>query len=352
MRLLGHSLLILLTASLPAWADTVEDLHRGTVAVEDLGEAQLAAGTRQALAQVLVKVSGHRETLQRPAVKAALADGTRYMQRYRYLRDDLPAGERLNLQVYFDAESINALLRESAAPLWTANRPELLLWLMVDDGGGRQIATAETHPELYKTIEASMERRGVPLAFPLLDLEDLRSLTSDALWRMDELDVYRAAQRYGQENVLVGRLTALPGNRWMGDWTYLYRQTSFTGSIYGQPAIAVTSTISDFVADRMGERYAVAAGLQVESLLVRIDSVESYADYQTLLDVFSDVELVSDAWMAYREDDSAVFRLTAQADAVALGSILSLDRRLEPLASPPALRRGPVHLDLHYRWQP
>ena len=336
----------------PLRADIVADLHRGVVAVEDLSQAQLSEGTRSALAQVLVKVSGQPAVLENPLLQEALMDGRRYMQRYRYLRDQLPAGEALNLEVYFDATSINALLQQADAPLWTANRPPVLLWLVVDDGDGRTVATPETHTALFQSLEASMDKRGVPVTYPLYDLEDLRSLRVDALWRMDELEVYRASQRYGHDNVLVGRLTALPGERWMGDWTYLYREDSSAGSIYGQPAMAVSAALSNFVADRMGARYAVAAGEVEEPLLVRVDSVNGYADYHALLTFFAEVELVSDVWLAYLEGRSAVFRLTAQADADSLGSILSLDRRLEPLTAAPALRRGPVGLDLSYRWQP
>jgi hypothetical protein len=329
-------------------AAAVADLHRGLVAVENHGQAQLQSGTRQALAQVLVKVSGHPDVLALAPLESAVADASRYVQRYRYLRDD----DRLLLEVYFDPESVNSLLRDAAAPLWTANRPALLLWLVVDDGAQRRLATPDSDPALYEALRASMDRRGVPLAYPLYDLQDMRAARVEDLWRLDELSAYRASRRYGNENVLIGRFTALPGERWMGDWTYLYRQDSSAGSVYGESDLALSSALADFVADRMGPRYAVAAGQGAAALLVRVESVTGFDDYSALLDVFTRVELVSDAWLAYLEDNSAVFRLTAQADADSLGSILALDRRLEPLRNPPPLRRGPVNLDLSYRWLP
>ncbi len=350
-RTLFQTLLLIaaIGLALPASAVVVEDLHRALVDVEDHSNAQLQAATREALSQVLVKVSGSPAVLANEQLTAALDEASRYMQRYQYLR---PEDGSLKLQVHFDPQSVNDLLRNAGAPLWTANRPPLLVWLVVDDATGRHIATPDSNPELFDTLTRELERRGVPVTFPLYDLQDTLAISVQALWRLDELAVYRASQRYGVANVLVGRMTALPGERWMGDWSYLYNQDSAAGSLYGQSAQAYSGEMVDFVADRMAGRYAVAADAQALEVLVRVDDIDAFADYRTVLQYLEGIELVDDAWPAYLEGDSVVFRLAAQADAEALHRIVALNRRLQRQAQPEPLRRGPINLDLVYRWTP
>ncbi len=354
-RALGATALVVVTAlSHSTRAEQVEGLHQGVVSVADHGQAALQSGTRAALEQVLLKVSGHPSVLDNERLTDALQDATRYMQRYRYVRDD----DALSLEVDFDPASVNALLRENGSPLWTSNRPAVLVWLVLEDANGRRLATPDSDPGVFSALQNAMVRRGVPQAYPLYDLADLQAAGLDALWRLDELTVYRASRRYGNDNVVVGRFKALPDGSWLGDWTYLYRQDSSSGSLYRQDTQAVADRIANFVADRMAPRYAVAAGDGERSLLVRVDSVQSFDDYSVLLETFMDVEFVSRAWLAYFDSrrtpggPSAVFRLTAQADADSLERVLALDRRLQRNTQPSPLPRGPLGIELSYRWLP
>ncbi len=345
--LLASAILLL---SLSARAVLVEDLHRARVPVDNHSAGELSRGTREALAQVFVKTSGSPDVLENPFLQQSLADASNYMQRYRYLRPD---DDSLELQVHFDPQLVNELLLEARAPLWTANRPPLLMWLVIDDGSRRRMASAESDPELFERLAQELERRGVPAVYPLHDLQDTVALDVRDLWRMDELAILSASERYGVANVLAGRLTLLPGERWMGDWTYLYNSDSSSASFYGEPAPVFTASAVDFVADRMAERYAVAAGAsQGREVLVRVDAVADFQQYRDVLALLEAVELIDDAWPAYLEGDSVVFRLAAQAEPEQLHRIVSLNRRLERLEAPEPLRRGPINLDLVYRWNP
>ncbi len=345
--LLAGAMLLL---ALSVQAVLVEDLHRALVPVKDHSAGELARGTREGLAQVFVKTSGSPGVLDNPLLQQSLANASNYMQRYRYLRPD---DDSLELQVHFDPQLVNDLLLEARAPLWTANRPPLLVWLVIDDGANRRLAIADSDPEVFGRLGQELERRGVPVVYPLYDLQDTLALDVHDLWRMDELAIFSASQRYGVANVLAGRLTVLPGERWMGDWTYLYNQNSSRASFYGEMASVFTANAVDFVADRMAERYAVAVGAsQGREVLVRVDAVADFQQYRDVLALLEAVELIDNAWPAYLEGNSVVFRLAAQAEPEQLHRIVSLNRRLERLDAPEPLRRGPINLDLVYRWNP
>lgn len=349
MRLLATLALSVLLWSQAAQAVVVEDLHRALVPVADHSPVALNSATSAGLAQVFIKTSGDPAVLDNPVLQQSLESASDYMQRYRYLRAE--EDDSLLLQVHFDPQLVNDLLLEARAPLWTANRPPLLVWLVVDDGTGRRLASAETDPALFERLALELERRGVPAVYPLYDLQDTLALDVHQLWRMDELAIFGASRRYGVANVLAGRVTALPGERWMGDWVYLHNQESSAASFYGEAAPVFSANMVDFVADRMAERYAVAAGAgQGQEVLVRVDAVGDFAEYQRVLRLFRDVELVDDVWPAYLEGESVVFRLSAQAEPEQLDRIVSLSRRLERVEAAQPLRRGPINLDLVYRW--
>lgn len=341
-------LVLLLLFSSTAGSVVVDSLHRAVVDVEDHSSGQLTTATRQALAQVLVKVSGDRSVLEYDVLQRALAQSDGYVQRYRYLRSD---DGRLRLQVHFEPQLVNDLLRESRAPLWTANRPSLLVWLVVEDSGGRQPVTRESHPELIDAVTEQLERRGVPAVFPLYDLQDTLALSVDDLWQLNEIAVSRASRRYGVTEVLAGRITELSVDRWMGDWLYLYDREAMDSSFYGETLADFSGTAVDLVADNMAARFAIAAGEGgADAVLVRVDDIAEYADYRTVIQFFERIELVDTAWPAYVEGDSVVFRLNAQADAEQLHRIIALNRRLRRVESPRPLERGPVDLALTYQW--
>ena len=347
--LLSLAGLLLLHASM-AGAVVVENLHRALVDVEDHGNRQLQRATRRGLAQVFVKVSGDPAVLEYDEVRSALDRSERFMQRYRYLRAD---DGSLKLQVHFDPQLVNERLRDAGAPLWTANRPPVLVWLVAEDAGGRHRVTRDTNPALLEAIAEQLERRGVPAIYPLLDLEDTIELTVHELWQLDEIAISRASQRYGVANVLVGRVTALPEDRWMGDWLYLIDQDSAAASFYGDETPTFSARAIDLVADHMAARYAVAAESGGGgSVLVRVDALDGYPDYRQVLQYFEAIELVDAAWPAYVENDSVVFRLSAQADPEQLHRIIALNRSFQRQESPAPLDRGPLNQALAYRWVP
>ena len=342
------SFLVLLLFCSAAAPVVVDSLHRAVVDVKDHSSGALTGATRQGLSQVLVKVSGNRSVLEYDVLRRALAQSDRYVQQYRYLRPD---DDSLKLEVYFDPQLVNDLLREARAPLWTANRPPLLVWLAMEDSGGRQPVTGESHPELVDALTKQLERRGVPAVFPLYDLQDTLTLSLHDLWQLDELAVSRASQRYSVSNVLVGRITALSDDRWMGDWLYLYGREAMEDSFYGETLAGFSGNAVDLIADSMAARFAIAAGDGGEAaVLVRVDDIVDYADYRKVIQFFETIELVDNVWPAYVEGNSVVFRLTAQVDAEQLHRIIALNRQLRLEESPRPLERGPVDLALTYQW--
>ncbi|MCZ6828110.1 MAG: DUF2066 domain-containing protein [Gammaproteobacteria bacterium] len=344
------SLVLALLCPFSAGAAEVENLYRAVVPVEDHSARQLSRATRRGLAQVLVKVSGSREVLRDPEVSEALDRAQSYMQQYQYRR---PQRNTLELEVQFDQQLVTEVLTQALLPLWSANRPPVLVWLVVDDATGRNFAANDSYLELLAVIRAEFQRRGVPVEFPLYDLQDTLAVTVHDLWQLNSLPIVRASRRYHNEDVLVGRLRALSDQRWMGDWLYLWENESRSITEYGEPLDDFVSSGVHLAAEAMAARYAVApTGTAGDGILVRVDGLHRYADYRASLDHLEAVQLVDAAVVEYAGGDTVVFRVNAQLQPEQLQRVIALKGKLRRLLQFEPLDATLPAAELVYRWSP
>ena len=77
------------------------------------------------------------------------------------------------------------------------------------------------------------EKRGLPLAFPLLDTEDLQSVTFSDIWGGFDERIIAASKRYGANSILIGRVR--PSSSQSNRWTYIsYNDNEYNiTQIYG-----------------------------------------------------------------------------------------------------------------------
>jgi hypothetical protein len=351
LHILLPVLLILLFSGgvLPVRAATVDNLYSGRVEVADSSRKELSSATRAGLEQVLVKLSGSRAVLQDEEVLVELPRAQRYLQQYQYLHNE--SGVQF-VEISYDPQLVNQLVILARQPLWTANRPPVLVWLVVDEQVGRNYGNNDTHPELISTLEMEFNRRGVPVLFPLYDLQDSLAANVHTLWEMDPLAIRAASGRYETDDILVGRLTGMSDGRWIGDWMYLWGDGSASLSGYGEPLDKFVATGVHLVAEKMAGRYAIAASAGPSTgLYMRVDGLTNYRDYRSTVRFLEEVELIDGAHLAYMRGATAVFRLRAQAEAAQLEPVIALHRNLAITngASPIAL--GAIDADLVFQWR-
>jgi len=161
-------LCLALLADPAARAAVIDDLYRAEVAVGDRGRRALAGAARDGLEQVVVKVTGSEEALDLAPVRQALDDAERYLQQYTY-REAGDGG--LTARLRYDESVLRGLLLEAGAPLWTARRPPVLVWLVAEGTDGRDFVSPGHQPALAEALGEAFERRGVPLRLPLRDLD-------------------------------------------------------------------------------------------------------------------------------------------------------------------------------------
>ena len=317
-RKFARGLVFLLWLASPlAWGDVA--LYQAAVPLKSTAPADRAAAFGEALKIAAVRASGRRDAGDAPAIAAAAADPTRFVQQYSTTTDRM-------LKVGFDGRAMEQLLQQAGLPLWPSERPTttVLLFTPSVGGGSRAVTAAERPPERLE-IERAAQVRGVPLTWPAetVDAGTARS---------------RMAAADGAGAVLLG--TVGPGGF---DWTFGH--AGQTARDQGSPAAGL-----GLAADTLAARYAPGSTRGVSTVSVRIgglDGVRSYAALTTYLDGLSLVRSVS---LRQLSGSTALLDLTVRGDLELLRRIFALDGRLKPAARAEATTTTQEAPD--FVWQP
>lgn len=199
---LGLFLLLASLLSQPVSALTRVDLYRANIAVDDRSEAAREAALQTALQVVLGRMTGKATAELDSRLNALQAKPQRYLTQYSYDQ----AGEALRLSISFDEAALSQAVQQTGVAVWGANRPQLLSWMVVDDGLGQRIMTAGD--TMANVAMSAAQQRGLPLTLPLLDAEDIASVSAARLWQGGEREAWQAAMRYQANAVLIGRIQA------------------------------------------------------------------------------------------------------------------------------------------------
>jgi len=311
----------------------------GTVAIEmtSLYTAQVpldpdeddprATAYEVALAEVLLRISGSGVGNDPEMFELLFPNPASYVVQFRPGPDD-------TLWVSFDGKAVEDILRRNGQMVWGSDRPLTLVWLAVDWGQGEREVIGADDPEhgddAARTIDRNRllrqrvldiaERRGLPVAFPLLDTEDLARVTFSDIWGgFDEL-VIDASQRYEASSVLIGRIRPESSQRNRWTWHFLGDERVWNG----EPELVIS-----LIADQLAAEFAIGgdAPLQtVELSIAGITSVDAYGNVQRIL---SGLNVVEGFTITAVEGDRIRYRVNAHGGAERLARALRLSGLIE-----------------------
>jgi len=294
----------------PAGAASVAGLYEAEATYE--GERE--AGFRAALAQVLVRITGRRDVIDRPAVEPLLDSAAAYVQQFRQPAPGV-------LWAAFDGVALERELARLGLPVWGAERPGTLLWIAVDAGGGQRFVVASgdevpAESAIRQQVLDAAARRGIPVVFPLMDAEDRAKASFAEVWGGFEGSIRDASARYGVDAVLVGRLSA--DDLGYGRWTF-----------YGIDEVArwsgdVGASI-DRLADRFAARFAVITAGAAREVRLAVSGMETIADYGRVSRFLRNLTAVERVGVERVEEDRIVYLIELRGGADALGEAVRLD---------------------------
>ena len=347
MRLIARLLILSLSLfSLSSEAATVSDLYqvREPVASQQPEERDAALG--RALQTLVLRLTGDREAVKRPALAELRKDPQQIISQFGYADD--------SLLVDFDPVSTDRSLRQAGLSLWGANRPAILAWWLNDASGGSSLVG--DGQSSAAPLRQAAQHRGLPLRLPIADLSEQLLATSENLGAAEPEALRTASERYAADALLAVQAREDNG-QWQAQWRLWLGDAREQGKAQGADPVALADAVLLMVSERLAQRYVVAPGA-ASSLTLEVQGADlaRYAELQRILEPLA-------AQLLKVEGDRLIYRIKASAEQLraqlALVHLQEVTLEAQPVdesqspqqpagePAPQVIRRDDV---LRYRW--
>jgi hypothetical protein len=344
----------------------VDGLYQAAVQVSDRSANERKRAIQDGFKDILVRVSGSSLIANQDQVVEAQADADRFVVQYGYQTRELPALDRDKpikatfLSVKYDAAAINQFLRRGGNPIWSSNRPKIVLWGAFSGTNGRQLLGGNELADLQAAVQSQADRRGLPVQLPLYDNEDLSLVRAGDIWGMFIDPVIMASQRYQGDVVALAKIAQRGGT------VQIKAAVSIEGrqQWWDVSASTVDDAIAlymDQLADRVGETYAVLVSQDIgEQVILDIKGVDRLQDFARLDEYLQDLIAIRLLHLNQLQGNRLQYRVTLESNLDALQQSIRLDKKLivdepemlqpvEPEAEP-ALPQPASLPTVYYRW--
>jgi hypothetical protein len=346
-------LFVLLAASERTGAVPVASLYTVQVAIDSNRPDARNDAYTEALARILVRITGSRDALRPDEIEAQFPDAARYVLQFRPGEDD-------TLWVTLDGAAIERVLESAGHTVWGSDRPLTLVWLAVDWGQGeREIVAADDAQRLpgdsrsidrnrllRERVQAVAAERGIPVAFPLLDVEDRENVTSSDIWGGFDERLEAASERYAASSILVGRIQAERSQR--SRWSHHFGGEQREWS--GEPEEVVHQ-----LADTLAAQFAISGNQQPTEVPITVTGIDSVVAYGTVQAYLQNLALIEELSIVSITGDRIHYFARAHGGKERLRRALQFARHLEPLDAPLSADRSGDATDpdaLTFRYRP
>lgn len=287
---------------------------------------------RAALAEVIVRVTGTTAIVESGEMGNLFPNPAQFVRQYRPGQDD-------SIMVSLDGEAIERVLRQAGAPVWGSDRPLTMIWLAVDWGLGEREIVGSDDPGrlpgdarsidrnnlLRKRVLDVAARRGIPVAFPLLDTEDLENLSFSDVWGGFDQRLLAASARYQASSILVGRIKVddLQPQR----WSWFFGQDGRM-EWSGEPEEAV-----GLLADALAAEFVIGPNQSVETIQLTVSGVSSVIAYGRVQRYLENLRVLDKLMIRSVSADKITYEVELQGGIDRLEKALATSGMLEPVGS-------------------
>ena len=207
-----------------AWALEIKDLYEIELIARSQSPADQETAIKQALYGVLSRVVVAEDISTIPAVQQMLNGASHYVKQFQYsliAADEYSDSDARLMRVEFDEDQLLEVLRNSHVGIWSEIRPQTLVWLVVDEEGQRQFYNPDTMPEIESALSLASKIKGVPVIFPMLDLEEQQRISVSEVLGADSRNLLNVSARYEVPAVMAGRMVK-KDQCWQGEWAFYF----------------------------------------------------------------------------------------------------------------------------------
>ena len=327
----------------------VNNLYQANVAVDSQERAQRTQAIKKALQGVFLKVGGKKSVLADKVLKKAQRNASRYVSQYRYQRKD----EQLSLLVSFNEDKINQLFKEANLALWGSLRPQVLLWLIDEQGASRHIVASNADSIIPVSINDFSMQRGLPIIMPLMDLTDSEQVILSDFWGYFPTQIQQASLRYFADTIVVMRLSdsslvdedILKANavddETCGllceqqeivspkalDWRVFTQGALYTQKYQGIDKVSLIEQGLSDITELIYQSYALLASAESD-FVIEVNNVTSLTSDTQLFDFLTDLSAVKAVTLISAQGDVRQFKLDLIGSKASFLASLKLNDKL------------------------
>lgn len=337
-----------LLASMRVLSVEVKDLYQAKIEVSSQSKGQRSRAFKKALAAVIVKVSGQESAVNNETIKKALVAHQEYLSQYSYDR----INDKLVLLASFNENKVNQLFKQADLSLWGSLRPQILLWLIEEQGLSRTILSESSSSQLPLFAGDYAKQRGLPIIMPLMDLTDASQIQTSDIWGRFVKPIRAASQRYYPEAIVVIRISnssLLPQspqpidetdcsllcqqNNFVLDWSLLTDQQVFSEQNQSNDRKALIEDALSAITQTIYQGYAQSTNSNNELILdvANIDSLKTYMAVTRFLEKLTSVQSIQ---LVSAKGTNRRFSLILQGGKNSLLASLKLNKLLHQQRDP------------------
>lgn len=371
--------IITFLSSVTLEAVEVKDLYQASVAINSQNSSDREPALQKALAAVMIKIGGEKSVLDNDVIKKSLSNVRSYLSQYQYQQKSLQIADeqgnkkQLFLFASFNEEKINQLFQEANLPLWGRLRPQVLLWLVDEQGLTRSIISNSSASNLPFMVHEFSAQRGLPIMMPLMDLTDANQIKLSDVWGRFQQPIKEVSSRYRAEAIVVMRIsnTSLVGLDFSDkealepsdcgllcsksqskeqtyaldwsllDWSLIKGQQKFSQQYNGaDPQKLLQQGLSD-ITELIYQRYALSTTSQ-NDFVIEVKNVDSLVTYVDVFDFLNNLSSVKSVTLLSAKGSAKRFNLQLLGSTEALLASLKLNNKLTQYIDPLAQFNEPT----------
>ncbi len=298
---------------------------------------------REGFAEVLVRVSGHASVLNNDRIRAELPRANDYVIQYGYTS----LNGQASLQVSFNEERVIRLLRDAGVAVWSAHRPQVMVWIAAQGNSGIELLSRDSGHSMVDSLTNQGRVRGLNFSYPLLDLTDRLAITNSDIWGRFEQPVAEATQRYLADGMVMVRLAEDDGTH-VAEWSLVVGSFRSAGVVEQVDIERLGIMLADDIVEQIANDYAVSfADTEEHVITLRLLNAQQLEQVVAAEQLLSNLSPVVRVTMSRYHQGTAEFSLVIVGNKARVAQSLELERRLQRIEDPWSRTVADV---LEYRW--
>ena len=324
---LVKNLLCILTLNLlpVAWGSADGELYLVELEVDSQSSVERDLGAKNALIDLLTKVTGLRNIPRSQKIIEALKRPSAYYSGFSYKSNPNNDNGGFLISYDFDKYLVLDLIVEAKLPYWWTARPGIIIWLALDDSSQTILSSSDSHSFVRHLRERAMER-GIKAELPIMDVQDQKLISYKGLMSGIAHQIDEASTRYAADIYLVGKVREMEFSMdepfFEGRWEFWFENEFLSADFKGITAPEAAELGIDFVVDAVVANDAVFA-LEEQEYQWAVAGIDSVDEYIRLKNIFEDLEFIDSFFLKKLSLGQVTFNISTRASEKKIVELLS-----------------------------